>query len=194
MKGSSFIVMCGLAHLSAGGARSRASARRVRSTDNAAGETPAPQRERAGERCLDRTAARGGFTLMEVLAAIVLVGIVVPVAMEAISLSMRGASDAKRKVEAAMLAENKLTELTAGLAMQSMGTGIASGGAMAGDFAPDWPEFRWEAARSEREVDLSEIQVRVIWTSRGEDRFVSLSTMVYTGTGMTTDATGGTGP
>ena len=146
-----------------------------------AGQTPASQ-------------ARGGFTLMEVLAAIVLVGIVVPVAMEAISLSMRGASDAKRKVEAAMLAENKLTELTAGLAMQSMGTGMASGGAMAGDFAPDWPEFRWEAARSEREVDLSEIQVRVIWTSRGEDRFVSLSTMVYTGTGMTTDAMGGTGP
>jgi type II secretion system protein I len=174
----SFRSTCDVTHPRRGGTPPRVSDRSVRGTGKRERGMPRPY----------GVASRGGFTLIEVLAAIVLVGIVVPVAMEAISLSMRSASDAKRKVEAAMLAENKLTELTAGLAMQSMGTGMAGGGATGGDFAPDWPEYRWESVRSEREVDLSEIQVRVIWTSRGEDRFVSLSTMVYTGTGATTDS------
>jgi prepilin-type N-terminal cleavage/methylation domain-containing protein len=134
----------------------------------------------------------GGFTLIEVLAAIVLVGIVVPVAMEAISLSMRSASDAKRKVEAAMLSENKLTELSTALVMQSMG-GVPAGGATFGDFAPDWPEYRWEASRIERDVDLSELQVRVVWDSRGTERHVSVSTFIYTGMGSSTidDGPGG---
>lgn len=139
---------------------------------------------------------RSGFTLIEVLAAIVLVGIVVPVAMEAISLSMRSASDAKRKVEAVMLAENKLTELATGLVLESTGGAMPGGssslGAMGGDFGPDWPEYRWESRRVERDVDLSEVQVRVVWTSRGDERAVSLSTLVYTGTGTaaSTDSTG----
>ena len=128
-----------------------------------------------------------GFTLIEVLAAIVLVGIVVPVAMEAISLSLRSASDAKRKVEAAMLAENKLSELTTNLVFMTPG-------ATSGDFAPDWPDYRWESGLVQRDVDLSELQVRVVWTSRGVDRFVSLSTFVYTGVPATDTSTGGIGP
>ena len=124
-----------------------------------------------------------GFTLIEVLAAIVLVGIVVPVAMEAISLSLRSASDAKRKVEAAMLAENKLSELTTNLVLMTPG-------ANSGDFAPDWPDYRWESGLVQRDVDLSELQVRVVWNSRGVDRFVSLSTFVYTGVPATDTSTG----
>ena len=151
---------------------------------------------RSGGQCLPHRRTEHGFTLLEVLAAIVLVGIVVPVAMEAISLSMRSASDAKRKVEAAMLAENKLTELATGLVMQSTtgvtagGGAMASGGAMSGDFAPDWPDYRWEATRVEREVDLSELQVRVTWLSRGADRYASLSTLVYTGVPVEPESTG----
>jgi general secretion pathway protein I len=125
-----------------------------------------------------------GFTLIEVLAAVVLVGIVVPVAMEAISLSLRSASDAKRKVEAAMLAENKLSELTTNLVLQTPG-------ATSGNFAPDWPDYHWDSAIVQRDVDLSELQVRVLWNSRGADRVVSLSTFVFTGVPTTTESGGG---
>jgi hypothetical protein len=61
---------------------------------------------------------------------------------------------------------------------------------MSGDFAPDWPDYRWEATRVEREVDLSELQVRVTWLSRGADRYASLSTLVYTGVPVESESTG----
>ena len=146
-------------------------------TNTPGGQCPPYKRRSAGGR------RATGFTLIEVLAAIVLVGIVIPVAMEAISLSLRSASDAKRKVEAAMLAENKLSELTTNLVLMTRG-------ATSGDFAPDWPDYRWESGLVQRDVDLSELQVRVVWTSRGVDRFVSLSTFVYTGVPTTDTSTG----
>ena len=62
-------------------------------------------------------------------------------------------------------------------------------GATSGDFAPDWPDYRWESGLVQRDVDLSELQVRVVWTSRGVDRFVSLSTFVYTGVPATDTST-----
>src|SRR5688500_7535196 len=54
-----------------------------------------------------------GFTLAEVLATLVLVGLVLPAVMKGISLALAASDDARRRVEAVGLAENKLTELTA---------------------------------------------------------------------------------
>jgi len=55
--------------------------------------------------------AESGFTLLEILATFVLVAIIIPVAMEGISLSTKMANNSKRKIEAGILAEKKLTEI-----------------------------------------------------------------------------------
>src|SRR3954453_3932771 len=76
----------------------------------------------------------GGFTLIEVLATLVLLGIALPVAMRGTTIALSAASRAKHTAEASALAESKLTELT---------TVITSGqlpGAASGDFAPDHPD------------------------------------------------------
>src|SRR5260370_36095537 len=78
-----------------------------------------------------------GFTLVEVLAALMLLAIVLPVAMRGISMATALASSAKHRDEAAVLAKSKLDELVATHAWQSQ--------ALSGNF--DFrPEYRWSAA------------------------------------------------
>ena len=55
---------------------------------------------------------RAGFTLIEVLAALVLIGVVLPVAMKGVSIAMQAASHARHTGEAVELARHKLTELS----------------------------------------------------------------------------------
>src|SRR5271157_5434394 len=76
-----------------------------------------------------------GFTLVEVLASLAVVMIVLPVAMEAISLATATASRARRQLEAGRLAQSKLAELVATNAWQN--------GNLSGDFSPDFPDYTW---------------------------------------------------
>ena len=62
-------------------------------------------RSRAAER------ARAGFTLAEVLAALLFMAIVIPVAVQGLRIASRAGSVAERKAVAARLAESKLNEL-----------------------------------------------------------------------------------
>jgi prepilin-type N-terminal cleavage/methylation domain-containing protein len=135
-----------------------------------------------------RPHARRGFTLIEVLATIVLMGIVLPVAMHGISLCMRSAQSARQRGEAAALAESKLNELVA--------TGDWQYGLLSGDFGEAWPEYRWNGAATERADDpsLHELSVRVAWTTRGQERDVTLTTLVFESTAATdAAAASGTG-
>jgi prepilin-type N-terminal cleavage/methylation domain-containing protein len=145
----------------------------------------------------------GGFTLPEVLTAMTLVAIVLPVALRGISLALNVSADARRKVEATALAETQLATMTA----EVMANAALPAGAQAGDFGPEYPLYRWEASAVLVETDLTELQVKVLWQSRGQDRSVILSTLVFTnnsgaaaasgltgsagGTGTGTGATGG---
>ncbi len=110
---------------------------------------------------------RVGFTLPEVLATLVLVGLVLPVVMQGISLSMRASSDAGRRTEAASLAETKLAELAL------MGDTIRE---MSGDFGPDFPGYRWTRDEASADDGMVEVTVHVQWETRGEPRVLSLST------------------
>ena len=126
------------------------------------------------------TLRRGGrrgraFTLVEVLATLVLVAIILPVAMGGISLATSMAGLAKQRLEAASLAETKLAEL--------MATGEWLGGDLSGDFGPERPEYRWYAEAHDWEEDTVRLlDVRVEWTSRGNDRSVTLTTLADAGT------------
>ena len=121
------------------------------------------------------------FTLVEVLAALVLVAIILPVAMRGISLATAAAGEARRQTEAGSLAEAKLNELLA--------TGGWQSSDLAGDFRPDRPDYQWAAELLQWEgvgsqtatPSLRQLSVSVAWTSRGRPRAVTLTTLVYSG-------------
>jgi general secretion pathway protein I len=132
-----------------------------------------------------RRTSRGGFTLIEVLVALVLMGIVLPIAMRGATLAMRAASTARHRAEAATLGEAKLTEMVAQGDWQSGNT--------QGDFAPDFPQYQWQLQSAQRDLDVTELQLTVTWKERGADRSINVSTLAYISTGDTGDGTGGTG-
>src|SRR5882724_9304418 len=84
---------------------------------------------------------RRGFTLIEVLAALVLLAIVLPAAMRGVTVASSAASSAQKRTKAAALAASKLQELLA--------TGQYENGNLSGDFGsdegPEYNGFRWEA-------------------------------------------------
>jgi general secretion pathway protein I len=115
--------------------------------------------------------ARRGFTLIEVLAALILLGIVLPVAMRGVSLSLAAASSAKHLNEASGLADQKLNEVVM--------TGDWSQNGLSGDFSPDHPEYHWTVQNQQRDYGISEVQVKVTWTARGQERDFTATTFVY---------------
>lgn len=132
--------------------------------------------------CALRAAA---FTLPEVLATLVLIGIVVPVAMSGISLALAAAGHARNTAQAASLGEAKLMELVA--------TGQWAMSGSAGDFGTDWPQYRWTSQITNRDFNVSEIILVVTWTERGTEQSAVVSTLVYDTSLTTTSETGSGG-
>lgn len=135
--------------------------------------------------------ARRAFTLVEVLAAILMLGIVLPVAMYGISLATTTAGVARHRTQATTLAKAKLDEIL-------MTTPLQTG---SGDFGDRWKEYTWSAELATWDTPavqglsstIQELKVSVSWTQRGQQRSVALSTLVYQ-SAATTGATGGTTP
>ena len=150
-----------------------------------------------------RTDRRRAFTLVEILATLVLVAIILPVAMSGISLALSVASEGRRQTEAASLAQTKMAEILAGQLWQSS--------SLSGDFARDRPEYRWTSQVSDwqgatqsltqslsqgttqssaqtsgqgtgQSSTLKQLDVQVLWFSRNREHNVTLSTLVYPGT------------
>lgn len=121
-------------------------------------------------------ARRRGFTLIEVLATLMLMAIVLPAIMQGISIASGTASAARRRNEAAGLAESKLNEIIASQQWQ--------GGQMSGDFGADWPDYHWQAsvgnwAQDNTGAGLQQLDVEVTWTSRNRPESLTLSTLTY---------------
>jgi len=123
-----------------------------------------------------KSRCRGGFTLIEVLATLLLVAIILPVATAGILLSQRTATITQQQTEAAALAQTKLEEI--------VGDNQFDQAQLAGDFQ-DHPDFHWTATISDwSTAALKQVDVDVTWMQRGRERNVELSTLVYTGTGQ----------
>lgn len=124
-----------------------------------------------------------GFTLPEVLATLVIVGIVLPTAMRGITLAVRAAGEARHKMEAGQLAQQRLSEL---LLDSSNATSLSG----TGEFEPPWSEYKWESqaysASLNTTANVEQLDVTVKWTAQGTERSVTLSTLVYPEASTTT--------
>ena len=117
-----------------------------------------------------RAGVRGGFTLLEVLATMLLLAILLPVLMEGISLSLHAASDTRRITEATNLAQAELNTL---VATNNWSNNSSS------DFGTDHPGYRWESNVISGDNNVSQLTVTVLWTDRGQQRQLAVSTIVY---------------
>ena len=113
-----------------------------------------------------------GFTLVEVLAALVLLGIVLPVAMRGIALAVNLAATARQREEAAILASSKLNEIVA--------TSLWQNAALSGDFDSQ-PDYHWAAELHDWDRStLKQLDVHVFWKFGNNERQVTLSTLLET--------------
>jgi len=114
----------------------------------------------------------GAFTLAEVLAALVFMAIVIPVALQGLSIASRAGAVAGRKREAARVAERVLAEsLLLTNQLQSASSGVVT------ELDRD---YRW-SLRSERWAVDSAMQlltVEVSYPVQGKNYSVQLSTLV----------------
>jgi type II secretory pathway pseudopilin PulG len=120
------------------------------------------------------------YSLVEVLAALLLAAIVLPVAMRGITLATRITSVGADEIEATMLAELKMNEL---LASGSYATGDDSGDFS--DYTEDETEYaryEWKSHAEDWDDDgaMQQLDVTVTWERTGGQRRVTLSTLVPT--------------
>ena len=118
-----------------------------------------------------------GFTLVEVLATFVLLALILPVAMQGISLAMKLGTKSKRQLEAAALAETQLSEMLL--------SGDYKDGDQSGDFDDEDSDYdyEWDLAVDDwdEEDSMQQVTMTVGWTdSVGTGHSVVLSTLVYT--------------
>jgi general secretion pathway protein I len=117
---------------------------------------------------------QSGFTLIEVLAAMLIMAVVLPVALRGVSLALAAASNARHLSEASSLAQSKLNELAVEGA-----TGTTDSG---GDFMPDHPGYQWQLQTADRDYGVTELDLTVTWQERGQNKTLTLTTLVLAGT------------
>lgn len=121
------------------------------------------------------TTNNAAFTLAEVLAALVFMAILIPVALEALSIATRAGEVAARKGEAALVAEKILNE---NVVTTNWNKTVQNGTIRQGI-----REFRWTLHNDPWNQDLSQSAMRqltaeVIYTAQGRDYSVRMSTLV----------------
>lgn len=116
--------------------------------------------------------ARAGFTLAEVLAALLFMAIVIPVAMQGLHIASRAGSVSERKALGARLAENKLNELVV--------TGQWQSSARSGTIQEGLQEYAWRLAAEPWSEDgaMRLVTVYVTVPVQGQDYEVKVTTLV----------------
>lgn len=127
----------------------------------------------------------GGFTLAEVLAALLFMTLTIPVAVEALRIAAQAGQVAARKAVAARFAERVLNELVVtGQWQRSSQNGTLYDGAH---------EYRWTVDNEPWEMGvLRQLNVEVLYTVQGREYAVVLSTLVDPAADATTTTTSAT--
>jgi Tfp pilus assembly protein PilV len=117
----------------------------------------------------------GGFTLIEVLAALLFLAILVPAIASALTLSSRVSTLSDRRAVAVELAENQLNN-------ELVGSGWESAAATNGDFGTGYPGYTWAMTQTSWSGDsvntMTELDMAVTFPVQGRSQSVKLSTLV----------------
>ena len=123
----------------------------------------------------------GGFTLIEVLAALVFLAILVPAVVSALTISTRVSTLAERRSVATELAENQLNE-------ELLANTWQSGAATQGDFGPAYPGYTWQMTQTSwggagtgqagGTSDMTQLTMEVTFPVQGQAQSVKLTTLV----------------
>lgn len=128
-------------------------------------------------RARPRIRTSGGFTLLEVLAALMLMAVVLPVVISALGSSTRAGSLTKSRDVALALAESKLAEAVVDGSWRTMprqGTFDTDA-----DFGSGVERFAWTLhMRDWNDPGLRELVVEVHWDQRGRAWTQRLATVV----------------
>jgi type II secretory pathway pseudopilin PulG len=117
--------------------------------------------------------ACAGFTLAEVLAALVFMAIVIPVAVQGLRVANLAGQVGVRKAAAARVAERVLNE--------ALVTGQWQQAVQSGTFAEGYQEYRWDLrVEPWTEGNLRLMTVQVMYPVQGQDYEVRLSTLLDT--------------
>ncbi|HTZ21261.1 MAG TPA: prepilin-type N-terminal cleavage/methylation domain-containing protein [Opitutaceae bacterium] len=111
-----------------------------------------------------------GFTLAEVLAALLLMAIIVPVALQGVQIASRAGTLGQRKAAAMRVAERVLNEL---LATDGLTQSTGSGTVAEGDQSYAWTM----QTETWPEDAMNVVTVRVVFNVQGYDYNVSLSSL-----------------
>src|SRR5438477_2377593 len=111
--------------------------------------------ENNSSRRMGRLRLTAAFTLAEVLAALVFMAILIPVALEGLSIASRAGEVAARKSEAALVAERVLNERIV--------TTNWSGTVQSGVVRQGLREFRWTLHNDPWNQDPTENAMRLLW-------------------------------
>jgi type II secretory pathway pseudopilin PulG len=115
---------------------------------------------------------QAGFTLAEVLAALLFMAIVIPVAVQGLRIASRAGTVSERKAVAARLADSKLNELIV--------TGQWQSSAQKGTIDEGWQRYSWTLQLEPWAEDgaMRLVTVRASVPVQGQDYDVQVSTLV----------------
>ena len=121
------------------------------------------------------------FTLAEVLAALVFMAILIPVALEGLNIASRAGEIAARKSEAALVAEKVLNET---LITTNWNSTLQNGTARQGI-----RDFRWTLRNDPWDKDPNQTAIRLLavevtFAAQGRDYSVRMSTLVDSSTSL----------
>lgn len=123
-----------------------------------------------------RKTRTGGFTLAEVLASLMLMAVIIPVAMEGVSIASRAGTVGNRKAVAARIAQRILNE-----AVLTGQVEMASGQASEGEGS-----YEWKLQSEDWPVDaLALVTVQVTFNVQGSPYDLSVSTLYDPATAST---------
>jgi general secretion pathway protein I len=114
---------------------------------------------------------RAAFTFVEMLAAMIFMAIVLPVAVEGIVLANSVSTRALHKRQAMRLADRILNQVMIDEAWED--------GEQSGDFGEDFPQYRWEIAVDSWEIDsMLRVTATVSYTVQDREYSESIGTLV----------------
>jgi prepilin-type N-terminal cleavage/methylation domain-containing protein len=112
----------------------------------------------------ERTTARAAFTLMEVVVAVIIVGMTSVATLSAFATELRTAETSRSALEAASLADSRIAMLELVPAEDLLKLPDSS---KSGQFEPPFEHYEWTGTVTPvlNEADLFDATVRVTWTN-----------------------------